>query len=164
MNDVLQLYTKQTTEQSKKCLQNQIAQQKRKFSMKKKRIRSRITISKGTYKFYLLSSSHQENPKEEIKTIYHNNRSTTSQKPIERLKLQFFCLVAEKILEKSNESQNHVSNSHSWVDFEGEKKKRERKVSPEKFRMSIMIQTHVKEKKIIYIYGIDFLRNKAELN
>lgn len=73
-------------------------------------------------------------------------------------------MVAEKILEKSNESQNHVSNSHSWADFEGEKKKKERKVSPENFRMSIMIQTHVKEKNIIYIYGIDFLRNKAELN
>lgn len=72
-------------------------------------------------------------------------------------------MVAEKILEKSNESQNHVSNSHSWADFEGEKKKKERKVSPENFRMSIMIQTHVKEKNIIYIYGIDFLRNKTEL-
>lgn len=76
--------------------------------------------------------SHQENPKEEIKTIYHNNKSITSQNPIQILKLQFFCLVAEKILEKSNESQNHVSNSHSWPDFEGKKEKEINKSKPGK--------------------------------
>lgn len=47
MNDIPQLYTKQSTiteEQSKQCLQDQVDQNKRNFS---KKIRSRITISKG---------------------------------------------------------------------------------------------------------------------